>query len=124
MHEHMCLAMGQCDSAGKVSKKMKKHALSDWETDCKGHEGLTANQFMDCWFQLTDQHTDKICLEEYTVFLYGMMEKMTIIDDETKIRRWRTFEEILDAEQRARSAALLLQGKLDKFGLRTIVVCN
>ena len=37
--------------------------------------------------QLADQHTDKICLEEYTVFLHGMMEKMTIIDKESKIRR-------------------------------------
>ena len=40
MHEHMCIAMGKCDAAGKVSKEMKKHALSDWETDRKGRPNL------------------------------------------------------------------------------------
>ena len=63
----------------------------DWRTDCQGYTFLDYNRFTLAWFVLADQWTDSISAEEYSKFLEGIYEKLTIWDEDLQKRRWKEY---------------------------------
>ena len=84
MHFQICTVMLELASlpeklapGGKIDvKEHRKLALEDWEIDHQGMGFLDYGRFASCWFQIADQFTEKISLDEYDSFLGTIISKL------------------------------------------------
>ena len=117
MHFQICTVMLELASlpeklapGGKIDvKEHRKLALEDWEIDHQGMGFLDYGRFASCWFQIADQFTEKISLDEYDSFLGTIISKLYPPPAEEERLRNEELERIAAEERAMHRRATTLQ---------------